>query len=171
MNISIVLDHTCKLYAPIIVQNPRSKRWHVGISERMDSSLRITCIHWVLMLDPVLGETSTLITISSKLAPQQRDGWTKDVVQVLIASTHDYFRDTCLWLLVTWMLSYIFVPPFVSSITWLISFMQRPYIHPYAYGDFSTTTYFVHTCCYYCYYCFTVTAVFTLLLLFSHCYY
>ena len=86
--------------------------------------------------DPVFGRTSNLITISSKLAPQQWYGRTKDVVQVLISRTYDNSWEICLWQLVTWILSYIFVLPFVTSITWLISFMQRPYIHPYTYGVF-----------------------------------
>ena len=50
-------------------------------------------------------------------------------------------------------------------------FMQRPYIHPCAYGVFSPDTQTIYTCCYYCYYCFTATIVFTLLLPLYHCYY
>ena len=111
---------------------------------------------------PVLGKTNTLITISTKLAPLQRDGRTKDVMQVLISSTYNFFRETCLWQLVTWILSYIFVLPFKKYITWLISFMQHPYIHPYAYGVFITATYFVYICCYYFYYCSTTSVTFAL---------
>ena len=52
---------------------------------------------------------STLIASSSLEAPLQRAGRTKYVVQVLIASTHDYIWSTCLWLFSTWMIILIYM--------------------------------------------------------------
>src|SRR5664279_4076355 len=39
---------------------------------------------------------SILITLSSFIGPLKREGRTKDVVQVLIASTYDYIWNACL---------------------------------------------------------------------------
>ena len=52
---------------------------------------------------------STLIASSSLEAPLQRAGKTKDVVQVLIASTYAYIWNTCLGLSSTWMLYLIYL--------------------------------------------------------------
>ena len=52
---------------------------------------------------------STLIAVDSLEAPLQRADWTKDVVQVLIASMYDYIWNTCLGLSSTWMLYLIYL--------------------------------------------------------------
>jgi hypothetical protein len=53
----------------------------------------------------------------------------------LIASTYDYIRNTCLWLLSTRMLYlYLSAIAHVLIITWIILSMQHPFIHPYAYS-------------------------------------
>ena len=91
-----VLDPIYELFAPITVRNRRSQKWQLGTPKGMVHSLRITCIHWVYCFVPVLFDRSTLISISSFWPRSQRDGRTKDVVQVLIASTYNYLRDTCL---------------------------------------------------------------------------
>ena len=52
---------------------------------------------------------STLIANSSLEDPLPRDGWTEDVVEVLIASTYDYIWSTCLGLFSTWMLVIIYL--------------------------------------------------------------
>ena len=76
----------------------------------------------------------TLIASSSLEAPLQRAGRTKDVVQVLIASTYDYIWNTCLGLSSTWMLYLIYLQlPYVLIAMWIVLSMQRPSIHPYAY--------------------------------------
>ena len=71
---------------------------------------------------------------SSLETPLQRAGRTKDVVQVLIASTYDYIWNTCLGLSSSWILYLIYLQlPYVLIAMWIVLSMQRPSIHPYAY--------------------------------------
>jgi hypothetical protein len=76
----------------------------------------------------------------------------------LLVSTHDYLRNTCLWLFSTRMLyHYLSAIAHVSLISRIILSTQRPYIHPYAYSI--------------CSYCLLLlTAVILLLLLLFHYY-
>src|ERR1041385_8302224 len=78
----------------------------------------------------MLFDRSTLISISSFWPRSYRDGRTKDVVQVLIASTHNYLRDTCLMFDICLDDHLFCVPcPVLESIICLLSSMQRPTIH------------------------------------------
>src|ERR1041385_2934832 len=79
----------------------------------------------------MLFDRSTLISISSFWPRSYRDGRTKDVVQVLIASTHNYLRDTCLMFDICVDDHCFFcVPcPVLESITCSLSSMQRTTIH------------------------------------------
>src|SRR3954466_5313094 len=91
MRIIIVFAHIYKLYTHIIVRN----RWPQG-----DNNWG-TRREWLLCEDHVYSrsvnallrcsiERNTLIASSSLEASQQRAGRTKDVVQVLLVSMHNY---------------------------------------------------------------------------------
>jgi hypothetical protein len=90
----------------------------------------------------------------------------------LIASTYDYIRNSCLWLLSTRMLYlYLFAIAHVLIITWIILSMQRPFIHPYAYSIKSYYLLLIPLLSlfyYYCYY-FTTATTIKLLLLINYC--
>ena len=105
---------------------------------------------------------STLITSSFPWGPAANGlVGQKMVCKFLIARTYDYIRNTCRWLLSTWML-YHYLPAnaFVLIIIWIILSMQRPFIHPYAYNILILLSTAI------------ITAVFILLLLlFHYCYY
>ena len=82
-------------------------------------------------------------------------------MQVLIASTYDNLRNTCLWLLSTWTL-YHYSPAnaHVLIIIWVILSMQRPFIRPYAYSILImlfptiTTAVFISLMLLFHYYCY-----------------
>jgi hypothetical protein len=78
---------------------------------------------------------STLITSSFPWVPTaNRLVGQKMLCNFLIASTHDYLRNTCLWLFSTRMLyHYLSTIAHVLLISWIILSMQRPYIYPHAY--------------------------------------
>src|SRR4051812_8203070 len=131
---SIVCDLICKLCTHIIVriQRPQSdnnwdsRRGWLWCEDDM-------CSRSVNALLRCSIKRSTLIASSSLKAPLPWDGWTKDVVQVLIASTYYYIRSTCLGLFSTWMLVIIYLNALDLEVTCLDSCMQHPSIHPYAY--------------------------------------
>src|SRR4051794_36057040 len=107
---SIFCDLFCKLCTHIIVriQRPRSDRnwdnWRGWLwCEDHMCSRSVNSLLWCSI------KRSTLIASSSLEAPLPRAGWTKDVVQVLTASMHDYIWSTFLGLFSTWMLILIYL--------------------------------------------------------------
>jgi hypothetical protein len=90
----------------------------------------------------------------------------------LIASTHDYLRNTCLWLFSTRMLYlYLSAIAHVLIITSIILSMQRPFIHRYAYNisSFCLLLIPLPSLLYYCCYYFTTVSIIKLLLLINRC--
>jgi hypothetical protein len=79
---------------------------------------------------------STLITSSFPWGPAANGLVGQNMLcKFLIASTYNYIRNTCLWLLSTRMLyHYLSAIAHVLIIIWIILSMQRPFIHPYAYS-------------------------------------
>src|ERR1044072_5477726 len=86
----------------------------------MGYNLRITCVHRVLMLCSGAPPQETLISISSLSGPV-RSGMVgqKMLCKVLIASTYNYIRNTCLRLVLRLG---------CSSLFWLelVQFCQLP---------------------------------------------
>src|SRR3954463_5195775 len=83
--------HIYKLFAHIIVRN----RWPRSDNNRDTQREWLLCEGYVYSrsVNALLRcsiERNTLIASSSLEAPQPRAGRTKDVVQVLLVSTHDY---------------------------------------------------------------------------------
>ena len=107
----------------------------IGITGANGFDVRITCVHGVLMLcSGALLKGSPYLPVVPLRPRCKRAGRTKDVVQVLIASTYDYIWNTCLGLSSTWMLYLIYLQlPYVLIAMWIVLSMQRPSIHPYAY--------------------------------------
>ena len=69
----------------------------VGTTPGDDRSLRISCIHYVLMLcSGSLFKGVLNVPLFPIWNPLPREGRTKDVMQVLSISTNDYLRNTCL---------------------------------------------------------------------------
>jgi hypothetical protein len=162
MRIIIVCDLTCKLYTHIVVRNSRlqsDSNWdnrrgwlwcedHV-CSRSLNALLRCSI------------KRSTLITNSFPWGPAANGlVGQKMLYKFLLASMHDYIRNTCVWLLSTWML-YHYLPAIahVLIIIWIILSMQRPFIYSYVYSILILL--------------FTIitAAVFILLLLLLFCYY
>jgi hypothetical protein len=172
--IIVVYGLTCKLYAHIVVRNPRpqsdrnwdNRRGWLWCEDHM-------CLPSINALLQYFIKRSTLITSSFPWGPAaNRLVGQKMSCKFLIASTYDYIRNTCLWLFSTRMLYlYLFAIAHVSLISWIILSMQRPYIHPYAYSIYSY--YFLLLLLpllfYYCCYCFTTVTTIKLLLLINHC--
>src|SRR3954466_3004856 len=91
MRIIIVFAHIYKLYTHIIVRN----RWPQGDNNWGTRREWLLCEGYVYsrIVNALLRcsiERNTLIASSSLEAPQPRSGRTKDAVQVLLVSTHDY---------------------------------------------------------------------------------
>jgi hypothetical protein len=137
MKIIVVFYLTCKLYTHIVVRNSRvqsdnnwdNRRGWLWCEDHM-------CSWSVNALLRCSIKRSTLITsrfpwgsAANGLVGQKMS------CKFLIASTHDYIQNTCLWLLSTRMLyHYLSAIAHVLIITWIILPMQRPLIHPYAYS-------------------------------------
>ena len=86
------LQFVCTYYSP----KPVTSRWQVGVSMGKDYDLRSTCIHGVIMLWS--GALWKEYLNCQKFLNWPRRKWagrTKDVVQVLVASTQLPW-DTCL---------------------------------------------------------------------------
>ena len=110
-----------------------------------------------------LFKRSTLITSSFPWGPTANGlVGQKMLCKFLIGSTYDYIQNTCLCLLSTWMLyHYLSAMPLSRIITWAILSIERPFIHPYAYGvlvllftSFTTAVIILLMsllCYYYCY--------------------
>ena len=135
-------DYNCcsrsylQLYAPVIVRNRWSQWWQLGTPKGMDYNLRITCIHRVLMLcSGALWQEHLNLHKFLNWLRWKRDGRTKDVVQVLLASTYNYLWGTCL-MFVECLDDYLLsvCRAHVKTTTWSILSMQRPIIHPSAYS-------------------------------------
>jgi hypothetical protein len=164
MKIIIVCDLTCKLYTHIVVRNPRpqsdsnwdNRRGWLWCEDHV-------CSRSVNALLRCFIKRSTLITSRFPWGPAANGlVGQKMLCKFLIASTHEYIQNTCLWLLSTRMLyQYLSVIAHVLIIIWIILSMQRPFIHPYAYSIiillFTIVT--------------TVVFILLLLLLFCYCYY
>jgi hypothetical protein len=137
MMILIVYDLTCKLYTHIVVRNPRpqsdsnwdNQRGWLWCEDHM-------CLPSVNDLLRYSIKRSTLITSRFPWGPAaNRLVGQKMSCKFLIASTHDYLRNTCLWLFSTRMLyHYLSTIAHVLLILWIILSMQRPFIYPYAYS-------------------------------------
>src|ERR1043165_7548142 len=96
MIIIVVLDLTmviCTYYSP----EPAIPMVTAWDTKGMGYNLRITCVHRVLMLCSGSPLQETLISISSLSGPV-RSGMVgqKMLCKVLIASTYNYIRNTCL---------------------------------------------------------------------------
>jgi membrane-bound metal-dependent hydrolase YbcI (DUF457 family) len=137
MKIIVVCYLICKFYTHIVVRNPRPQSdsnwdnrrgwlWCEGYvcSWSINALLRYSI------------RRSTLITSSFPWGPAANGlVGQKMLCKFLIASTHDYLWNTCLWLLSTRMLyHYLSAIAHVLIITWIVLSMQRPFIHPYAYN-------------------------------------
>jgi hypothetical protein len=96
-------------------------------------SLSVNALLWYFI------NRSTLITSRFPWGPAaNRLVGQKMSCKFLIASTHDYIRNICLWLFSTRMLyHYLSAFAHVLIITWIILSMQRPFIYPYAYSILS----------------------------------
>jgi hypothetical protein len=172
--IIVVFDLTCKLYTHIVVPKPRpqsdnnwdNQRGWLWCEDHM-------CSQSVNALLQYSIKRSTLITSSFPWDPAANGLVGQNMsCKFLIASTYDYIRNTCIWLLRTRMLyHYLSAIAHVLIITLIILSMQRPFIHPYAYS--------IKSCClllipllslfyYYCYY-FTTATTIKLLLLINCC--
>ncbi len=104
----------------------------------MISDLNMLLIHYDSIVYGLTCKLYTHIVVRNQRprSDSSRDNWrgTKDVVQVLIASTYDYIWNTCLGLSSTWMLYLTYLQlPYVLIFMWIVLSMQRPSIHPYAY--------------------------------------
>ena len=75
------------------------------------------------------GRTSALITISSKLAPQQRDGRTKYVMQVLIASTH-YNSQGNMPMKVSDLDTLLYICAALSYLYYMVNLIHATPVHP-----------------------------------------
>src|SRR3954465_7353094 len=138
---SIVCDLICKLCTHIIawIQRPQSdNNWdnHRGWlwCEDHMCSWSVNALLWCSI------KRNILIASSSLEAPLPRVGWTKDVVQVLIASTYDYLWSTCLGLFSTWMLVIIYLqcPTYMKGVRFIsfnsaqINFLFFPTVDAYS---------------------------------------
>ena len=124
--------------------------------------MRITCVHGVLFsLLRCFIKRSTLITSSFPWGPAANGlVGQKMLCKFLIASTYDEIRNTCLWLIITWIPYYhLSAIALCMTISWIMLSMQRPFIHPYAYSILNPL------------FASITTVVFILLLLlFQYCY-
>jgi hypothetical protein len=165
---------TCKLYTHIVVWNPRpqsdnnwdNRRGWLWCEDHM-------CSRSVNALLRYSIKRSTLITSSFPWGPAANGLLGQKMpCKFLIASTYDYLRNTCLWLLSTRML-YLYLSSIahVLIITWIILSMQRPFIHPYAYSIKSHCLPLISllSLFYYCCYYFTTATTIKLLLLINCC--
>jgi hypothetical protein len=172
--IIVVFDLTCKLYIHIVVPKLRpqsnnnwdNQRGWLWCEDHMYSQSVNALLRYSI-------KRSTLITSSFPWDPAANGlVGQKMSCKFLIASTYDYIRNTCIWLLSTRILyHYLSAIAHVLIITLIILSMQRPFIHPYAYS--------IKSCClllipllslfyYYCYY-FTTATTIKLLLLINCC--
>jgi hypothetical protein len=174
MKIIVVCDLTCKLYTHIIVWNLRpqsdnnwdNRKGWLWYEDHM-------CSRSVNALLRYSIKRSTLIISSFPWGPAaNRLVGQKMSCKFLIASTYDYIRNTCLWLLSTRMLYlYLSAIAHVLIITWIILSMQRSFIHPYAYSIKFYSLLLIPLLSlfyYYCYY-FTTATTIKLLLLINYC--
>jgi hypothetical protein len=135
--IIVVFGLTCKLYTHIVLRNPRpqsdsnwdNRRGWLWCEDHMCSLSVNALLRYFI-------KRSTLITSRFPWGPAaNRLVGQKMSCKFLIASTHDYIRNTCLWLISTRMLYlYLSAIAHVLIITWVILSMQRLFIHPYAYS-------------------------------------
>jgi hypothetical protein len=127
MMIIVVYDLTCKLYTHIIVWNPRpqsesnwdNQRGWLWCEDHMCSLTVNALLRYFI-------KRSTSITSSSPWGPAVNGlVGQKMSCKFLIASTHDYIRNTCLCLFSTKMLyHYLSAIVHVLIITWIIFSMQ-----------------------------------------------
>jgi hypothetical protein len=174
MMIIIVCGLTCKLYTHIVVRNlsPQSdnswdnRRGWLWCENHMCSRSVDALLRYSI-------KRSTLITSSFPWGPAANGlVGQKMSCKFLIASTHDYIGNTCLWLFSTRMLYlYLSAIAHVLIITWIILSMQRPFIHPCAYNIKSYCLLLIPllSLFYYCCYYFTTATTIKLLLLINYC--
>jgi hypothetical protein len=136
MRIIVVCDLTCKLYTHIVVRNPRPQSDSNWDNQRVwlwcedhVCSWSVNALLWYSI------KRSTLITSSLPWGPAANGlVGQKMLCKFFIASTYNYIRNTCLWLLSTRMLyHYLFAIAHVLIIIWIILSMQCLFIHLYAY--------------------------------------
>jgi hypothetical protein len=135
--IVVVFGLTCKLYTHTVLQNPRpqsdsnwdNRRGWLWCEDHMCSLSVNALLRYFI-------KRSTLITSRFPWGPAaNRLVGQKMLCKFLIESTHDYIRNTCLWLLSTRMLYlYLSAIAHVLIITGVILSMQRSFIHPHAYN-------------------------------------
>jgi hypothetical protein len=159
--IIVVFDLTCKLYTHIVVQNPRpqsdnnwdNRRGWLWCADHMYSQSVNALLRYSI-------KRSTLINNSFHWGPAANGLVGQKVsCKFLIASTYDYIRNTCLWLLSTRMFIFIYLQ---LPISWLLyelscpcnarSSIPMPTV-------FNPTVYYSHYCCLY----FITTAIILLL--------
>jgi hypothetical protein len=173
MKMIIACDLTCKLYTHIVVRNPRpqsdnnwdNRKGWLWCEDHM-------CSRSVNALLRCSIKRSTLITSSFPWGPAANGlVGQKMLCKFLIASTYDYIRNTCLWLLSTRMLYlYLSAIAHVLIIAWIILSMQHPFIHPYAYSIKSYCLLLIPLLSLFYYYCYYFTIATTIkLLLLIHC--
>jgi hypothetical protein len=137
MKLIVVCDLTCKLYTHIVVWNPRpqsdnnwdNRRGWLWCEDYMCSWSINALLRYSI-------KRSTFITSSFPWGPAANGlVGQKMLCKFLIASMYDYIRNICLWLLSTRILyHYLSAIAHVLIIIWIFLFMQRPFIHPYAYS-------------------------------------
>jgi hypothetical protein len=172
--IIVVYGLTCKLYTHIVVRNPRPqsdnnwdnrRRW-LWCEDHMCSSSVNALLRYSI-------KRSTLITSRFPWGPAaNRLVGQKMSCKFLITSTHDYLRNTCLWLFSTRMLyHYLSTISHVLLISWIILSMQHPYIYPHAYSisSYCLLLLLLPSLLYYCCYYFTIITTIKLLLLINRC--
>jgi hypothetical protein len=174
MKIIVVFYLTCKLYTHIVVRNLRPQSDNNWDNQRGWMWCEDHMCSWsVNALLRYSIKRSTLITSSFPWGPTANGlVGQKMSCKFLIASTYDYIRNTCLWLLSTRMLYlYLSAIALVLIITWIILSMQRPFIHPYAYSIKSHYLLSIPllSLFYYCCYYFTTGTTIKLLLLINCC--
>jgi hypothetical protein len=172
--IIVVYGLTCKLHTHIIVRNPRPQsdsNWDNRMGWLWCEDHMCSSSVNALLRSSI--KRSTLITISFPWGPAaNRLVGQKMSCKFLIASMHDYLRNTCLWLCSTRMLyHYLSVIAHVLLISWIILSTQRPFIHPYAYSiqSYCLLLPLLPSLLYYCCYHFITVTTIKLLLLINRC--
>jgi succinate dehydrogenase hydrophobic anchor subunit len=159
MMIVVVYDLTCKLYTHIVVRNPRlqsddnwdNRRGWLWCEDHM-CSLSVNALLWYFI------KRSTLITSSFPWGPAANGlVGQKMSCKFLIASTHNYIWNTCLWLFSTMMLYH-----YLSAIAHVIDYYMNYFVHATPVQPSLCLQYLLYYCyCYRLY--FTIAATILLL--------